>query len=175
MHLADWDGQKLGLKTDKSWKHSCYMWCFNFGCCAHTLIHTHKRVCTHTHTHTNKHTHTHTHTHISKVLTRMVYLDYISCLRYTILVGNPRYIWKMHIPTLSLLFFSLICLSWHNFYQLTGRYTPITNCLSVSQSVCLSLCLCLSLAGRLAVSVSLSLSLFLSFYLSSYTLSLTHA
>ena len=26
--------------------------------------------------------------------TRMVYLHYISCLRYTILVGNPRILWK---------------------------------------------------------------------------------
>ena len=37
-------------------------------------------------------TYIHIHTHIYRGFpTRMVYLYYISCLRYTILVGNPRY------------------------------------------------------------------------------------
>ena len=31
------------------------------------------------------------------VPTRMVYLYYISCLRYTILVGNPRFIMKLYV------------------------------------------------------------------------------
>ena len=78
---------------------------------AHTHTHTHTNMsmspCTRTHTlmHARSHTHvltcTHTQSPENKVRqtipiyrgfpTRMVYLYYISCLRYTILVGNPRY------------------------------------------------------------------------------------
>ena len=36
---------------------------------------------------------------ILRVLTRMVYLHYISCLRYTVLVGNP--IGSANFPHLS--------------------------------------------------------------------------
>ena len=43
--------------------------------------------------------------------TRMVYLDYITCLRYTILVRNPRYahLASLHLysATFSLIFFFL--------------------------------------------------------------------
>ena len=78
-----------------------------------TLIKDHTHTHTHTHTQriyiytfeTHRHTHTHkisdpyiTYTHTLFLTdtyrgfpTRMVYLYYISCLRYTILVGNPRY------------------------------------------------------------------------------------
>ena len=69
----------------------------------HAHVHTHLYVCSelkHTHTHNTQYTHTNTHIHIPPplplsdtyrgFLTRMVYLYYISCLRYTILVGNPQ-------------------------------------------------------------------------------------
>ena len=38
--------------------------------------------------------------------TRMVYLYYISCLRYTILVGNPRYM-SMPLPSCMYIFVNL--------------------------------------------------------------------
>ena len=114
----------------------------------HTLINTHRHTQTYKHTQTNTSTHTHTHTpehahtHSEVQLfncmvkiyqmatyqgfpTRMVYLYYISCLRYTILVGNPRYP-SLHRRRLLLLFVG--CLTSHKHAGVSQARICSDNC-----------------------------------------------
>ena len=58
--------------------------------------------------------------------TRMVYLYYISCLRYTILVGNPRWICRSSAAWTRVCLRASVCVSVDVIQTLHARLSPTT-------------------------------------------------